>query len=103
METLKVFRNTILSGLLMIVGRIFNLDILLILAIVVGGYEETIEGIKDTIENRHLNVELLMIISAIGASLIGFYMEGAVLIFIFSLAGALEEVTLDRSKEKFVL
>lgn len=100
MDTLKVFRNTILSGLLMIVGRIFNLDILLILAIVVGGYEETIEGIKDTIENKHLNVELLMIISAIGASLIGFYMEGAVLIFIFSLAGALEEVTLDRSKRE---
>ena len=41
-----------------------------------------------------------MILSAIGASLIGHYMEGAVLIFIFSLSGNLEEMTLDRSKRE---
>lgn len=84
----------------MIIGQITGQNIFLILAIAVGGYEETVEGIKDTIENKSLNVELLMIFSAIGASLIGYYMEGAILIFIFALAGSLEAVTLDRSKRE---
>ncbi len=100
MDNLKLFRHVILSGLLMIVGHFTGNNIFLILAIIVGGYQETIEGIKDTIENKSLNVELLMIFSAIGASLIGYYMEGAILIFIFALAGSLEEVTLDRSKRE---
>lgn len=94
------FRATILSGILMLMGHFMNQPFLLILAIIIGGYEETIEGLKDSFENKHFNVELLMILSAIGASLIGHYMEGAVLIFIFSLSGALEELTLDRSKRE---
>ena len=99
-EYWSTFRATILSGLLMIVGHFTNQPFLLILAIIVGGFEETIEGLRDSFENKHFNVELLMILSAIGASLIGHYMEGAVLIFIFSLSGALEELTLDRSKRE---
>ena len=100
MENIKLFKHVILSGILMIIGQITGQNIFLILAIAVGGYEETVEGIKDTIENKSLNVELLMIFSAIGASLIGYYMEGAILIFIFALAGSLEAVTLDRSKRE---
>lgn len=99
-EYWSTFRATILSGILMVAGHFTKQPILLILAIIVGGYEETIEGLKDSFENKHFNVELLMILSAIGASLIGHYMEGAVLIFIFSLSGALEELTLDRSKRE---
>src|SRR5690554_5662660 len=100
MDRLKLFRNVIISGLLMIIGYFTNQNAILILAIVIGGYEETLEGLKDTFENKSLNVELLMILSAIGATLIGYTMEGAILIFIFALAGSLEEVTLDRSQRE---
>ncbi|CAM3703910.1 heavy metal translocating P-type ATPase [Erysipelothrix urinaevulpis] len=99
-QDLMSFKETIMSGILMLMGYFWNQPILLVMAIIVGGYQQTKEGLLDTFENKHLNVELLMILSAIGASLIGYYMEGAVLIFIFSLSGALEELTLDRSKRE---
>ncbi len=99
-ENLKVFRETIISGILILIGHFTGKPIFLILAIIIGGFDEAKEGLLDSIENKHFNVELLMILSAIGASLIGHYMEGAVLIFIFSLSGNLEDMTLDRSKRE---
>ena len=56
------------------------------------------EGITDTIEKKELNVELLMVIAAIGAASIGYWIEGAILIFIFAFAGALETYTMNKSK-----
>lgn len=71
-----------------------------IIAFIIGGFAKAKEGILDTIENKDLNVELLMIIAAIGAASIGYWTEGAILIFIFSLAGALETYTLNKSNEE---
>src|SRR5699024_2891621 len=71
-----------------------------IFAFIIGGYAQAKEGITDTIKNKELNVELLMIIAAIGASAIGFWTEGAILIFIFALAGALETYTLNKSNHE---
>ncbi len=68
-----------------------------IIAFLIGGYAEGKEGILDTIENKKLNVELLMIIAAIGSAAIGYWTEGAILIFIFAFAGALETYTLNKS------
>src|SRR5690625_918558 len=68
-----------------------------IIAFLIGGYSQAREGITDTIETKKLNVELLMVIAAIGSALIGYWTEGAILIFIFSLAGALETYTLNKS------
>src|SRR5690625_1885787 len=39
-----------------------------ILAFIIGGYAQAKEGITDSIKNKELNVELLMIFAAIGAS-----------------------------------
>ena len=47
------------------------------------GFAKAKEGIEDTIETKALNVELLMIFAAVGSALIGYWAEGAVLIFIF--------------------
>src|SRR5690625_8017925 len=71
-----------------------------IIAFLIGGYAEGKEGILDTIENKKLNVELLMIIAAIGSAAIGYWTEGAILIFIFAFAGALETYTLNRSNSE---
>ncbi|WP_096552287.1 heavy metal translocating P-type ATPase [Ureibacillus thermosphaericus] len=68
-----------------------------IIAFIIGGYAKAKEGILDTIENRTLNVELLMILAAIGSMTIGYWTEGAILIFIFSLSGALETYAMNRS------
>lgn len=98
-ELLK-FWDTLICGVLLAIGLITDNSIVLIAAIVIGGYKQTLEGLQDTIENKHLNVELLMILSAIGACLIGYYSEGAILIFIFAVSGALESFTLDQSQKE---
>lgn len=67
-------------------------------AFFIGGYAKAKEGISDTIETKSLNVELLMIIAAIGAASIGYWMEGAILIFIFALSGALETYTMNKNE-----
>src|SRR5690625_604116 len=71
-----------------------------IIAFTIGGYAQAKEGITDTIEKKELNVELLMVIAAIGSASIGYWTEGAILIFIFSLAGALETYTLNKSNQE---
>lgn len=70
---------------------------LYILAFLIGGFAKAKEGIEDTLETKTLNVELLMIFAAVGSALIGYWAEGAVLIFIFSLSGALETYTMNEA------
>src|SRR5690554_157718 len=50
-----------------------------ICAYIIGGYAKAKEGILDTLKNRTLNVELLMILAAIGSGIIGYWTEGAIL------------------------
>ncbi|MGD6780013.1 heavy metal translocating P-type ATPase [Sutcliffiella horikoshii] len=97
----------IISGILIFTGWILlKFDIqtaavpIFILAFLIGGYFKAKEGIQDTIEEKELNVEMLMIIAAIGAAIIGYWMEGAILIFIFALSGALETYTMNRSQKE---
>lgn len=66
----------------------------------IGGFFKAKEGITETITERKLNVEMLMIFAAIGASFIGHWLEGALLIFIFALSGALETYTENRSSQE---
>ncbi|HLG26988.1 MAG TPA: HAD-IC family P-type ATPase, partial [Paenisporosarcina sp.] len=69
-------------------------------AFLIGGFAQAKEGILNTIHRRELNVELLMIFAAVGSSIIGYWAEGAILIFIFSLSGALETYTMNKSKKE---
>ncbi|MGM9925613.1 MAG: heavy metal translocating P-type ATPase [Bacillus sp. (in: firmicutes)] len=71
-----------------------------ILAFVIGGFAKAKEGIMETIEDKKLNVEILMIIAAVGSAIIGYWAEGSILIFIFSLSGALETYTMNKSQKE---
>lgn len=66
---------------------------------IIGSYFKTKEGILNLIKNKELDVNLLMFIAAAGAAAIGFWLEGGILIFIFSLSGALESYALARSEK----
>ena len=68
-----------------------------ITAYVIGGYAKAKEGITETIKLRKLNVEILMILAAIGSAIIGYWVEGAILIFIFAMSGALETYAMNKS------
>lgn len=81
-------------------GRLPVLSVLLyIVAYAVGGWLKAKEGVETLVKDRDLDVNLLMIAAAVGAAAIGYWNEGAVLIFIFALSGALESYTTERSKK----
>ncbi len=71
-----------------------------LLAFIIGGFAKAKEGIEATIQERKLNVEMLMILAAIGSAIIGYWTEGAILIFIFALSGALETYTMNKSEKE---
>nr|WP_068672724.1 heavy metal translocating P-type ATPase [Oceanobacillus sp. Castelsardo] len=70
-----------------------------IIAFIIGGYAKSKEGITETVKAKRLNVEMLMIFAAIGSVSIGYWTEGAILIFIFALSGALETYSLNKSNK----
>ncbi|HES0817452.1 TPA: cadmium-translocating P-type ATPase, partial [Streptococcus pyogenes] len=70
-----------------------------ITAYLIGGYASAKTGILDLVKNKHLSVDILMILAAIGAGIIGYWLEGALLIFIFSLSNTLEEMAMEKSKD----
>ena len=102
----KQMLATILCGVLMLIGFIVDKNnmgfapIIYVIGMIIGGFSQTKEGIEDTIENKHLSVDLLMALAAIGACTIQFYFEGIMLTFIFSLSGSLEEYTTSKSKKE---
>lgn len=97
----------LLSGVLIVVGWLLAKNgmetpsiFIYLAAFVIGGYAKAKEGIEDTIADKELNVEMLMIFAAIGSAIIGYWTEGAILIFIFALSGALETYTMNKSHKE---
>lgn len=109
-EKLKIHREmiaAIISGIIILIawrlesyGLTTAATISYISAFIIGGYAKAKEGLLETIQNKTLNVELLMILAAIGSSIIGYWTEGAVLIFIFALSGALETYAMNKSHKE---
>ncbi|WP_054956906.1 heavy metal translocating P-type ATPase [Paenibacillus dakarensis] len=73
--------------------------VLYVLSYISGGWIKAKEGIKTLVTKHDLDVNLLMIAAAVGAATIGYWNEGAMLIFIFALSGALESYTMQRSRK----
>ncbi|MCC5894658.1 MAG: heavy metal translocating P-type ATPase [Alkalibacterium sp.] len=102
----KPMMLTIISGGLIMIGGLFMywdlapVDALVFLvSFLIGGYYQGKEGITELVKDKTLNVDILMILAAIGASVIGYWLEGALLIFIFSLSGSLEVYTTNKSTD----
>ncbi|ETT40744.1 heavy metal translocating p-type ATPase [Paenibacillus sp. FSL R5-192] len=99
----KEMQSALGSGLLMLIAwgtapYFGTLSIMLyIVAYAVGGWTKAKEGIETLVKDRDLDVNLLMIAASLGAAAIGYWNEGAMLIFIFALSGALESYATERS------
>ncbi|MFD6171701.1 heavy metal translocating P-type ATPase [Streptomyces coeruleorubidus] len=63
-----------------------------------GGWEPGWEGLK-ALKERTLDVDLLMVVAALGAASIGQVMDGALLIVIFATSGALEALATARTAD----
>lgn len=98
-------------GLLILLATLFlhwnwiGLALLILpIAYVVGGYDSAKEGLTTLIEEKELDVDLLMIVAALGAAGLGLWrreygliIDGAVLILIFCISGALESYAMQRT------
>lgn len=74
-------------------------------AYVVGGFESAREGLTTLFEEKELDVDLLMVVAALGAASLGLWrqeyyliVDGAVLILIFAISGALEGYVMQRTE-----
>jgi Zn2+/Cd2+-exporting ATPase len=52
----------------------------------------------DALRERRLDIDLLMILAAVGAALVGQWREGAMLLFLFSLSNVLQDYAIGRSR-----
>lgn len=73
-------------------------------AYVIGGYESAKEGLTTLFKEKEFDVDLLMIVAALGAAFLGLWrgeyhliVDGAVLILIFAISGALEGYAMQRT------
>jgi cation-transporting P-type ATPase D len=63
-----------------------------------GGWGSAVEGLQ-ALRSRRLDVDLLMIVAALGAAAIGQIFDGALLIVIFAVSGALEDLATKRTAD----
>ncbi|MEK0194321.1 heavy metal translocating P-type ATPase [Microcoleus anatoxicus] len=101
-----------LCGILVILGSLalqlgwLGLAIFILpAAYVIGGYSSAREGLTTLFQEHELDVDLLMIVAALGAAGLGLWrheyhliVDGAVLILIFAISGALEGYAMQRTE-----
>ncbi|MER5708638.1 heavy metal translocating P-type ATPase [Streptomyces sp. NPDC002122] len=63
-----------------------------------GGWEPGLAGLR-ALRERSLDVDLLMVVAALGAAAIGQYLDGGLLIVIFAVSGALEALATRRTAD----
>jgi Zn2+/Cd2+-exporting ATPase len=66
-------------------------------AYLTGGWHGTIHGAKSVLKGT-VDVDLLMILAALGAAYVNHAFEGAMLLFLFSLSHTLQELAIERSR-----
>ncbi len=97
----------LLAGLFVLVGwvsgRFFGASDwvttpLYLLAYAFGGWDIARHA-WHSIRERQFDTDLLMVLAALGAAALGEFFEGALLLFLFSLGHALEEIALDRARD----
>ncbi|MEU9635930.1 heavy metal translocating P-type ATPase [Streptomyces tendae] len=71
---------------------------LYVIAYAAGGWEPALEGLR-ALREKTLDVDLLMIVAALGAAAIGQVLDGALLIVIFATSGALEALATARTAD----
>ncbi|WP_078897800.1 heavy metal translocating P-type ATPase [Streptomyces rimosus] len=63
-----------------------------------GGWEPGLAGLR-ALRERTLDVDLLMVVAAVGAAAIGQFLDGGLLIVIFAVSGALEALATRRTED----
>lgn len=73
-------------------------NVLFVCAYFCGGYDVARHAVH-SVKERQFDTDLLMILAAAGAAFLGDFVEGGLLLFLFSLGHALEEMALDKARD----
>jgi Cd2+/Zn2+-exporting ATPase len=98
--------TSVASGVLLLVGWLISLagapavisTVIFIAAILIGGYFFGREAIEELIFERQIGIELLMSVAAITAAVMGEPLEGAMLVFLYSISEAAEGYTEEKTR-----
>ncbi len=105
-ETRLLLRITVVVALMLLVGALLQWLpakpsswrwLPLGIAYLVGGYPIVVDGWA-MLKQWRLSIDFLMGVAAVGAAVVGSPLEGAVLIFLFSLSKALEQYAMGRTR-----
>jgi len=66
-------------------------------AYLAGGWRASIKGVRSLLSGT-IDVDLLMILAALGAAYVNHAFEGAILLFLFSFSNTLQELAIERSR-----
>ncbi len=96
---------SVVAGVLLLLGWLLGLRddtryvsiVVLGASILVGGYY-AMRDAWQSIRERQLDIDVLMIVAAMGAAALGQWVEGALLLVLFSLGHALEHLAMDRAR-----
>ena len=94
------------SGVLLLIGWLIGLvgapaiisTVLFAAAILIGGYYFGREAIEELIFEREIGIELLMSVAAVTAAIMGEALEGAMLVFLYSISEAAEGYTEEKTR-----
>ena len=91
------------TGLSAFIGASLGLNsiavaVLYTISYIAGGWFGLLASIA-ALKEKTLNVDLLMIVAALGAAVVGQPTEGAMLLFLFSLSNTLQSYAMDRSRK----
>lgn len=90
---------TVVTLALTLLGLPYNIaGILYTLAMMVAVYPIARSGLNTLVINHTFNINLLMSIAAIGAVLLGEYLEAAIVIFLYTIGEAMEGYATDRAR-----
>lgn len=78
-------------------GMAFVGDILMVAAAVVAGWRIAVQAVRSLL-TKHVGIDLLVSVAAIGAIIIGNFWEAAAVTFLFAIGHALEAATLNRTR-----
>ena len=88
----------LLSGYLLAkAGHQHPAHVLYAVAYLLGGWEATRDGVRQLLRGR-FDIDFLMVVAAIGAALVGEFVEGALLLFLFALGHGLEHLAMSRAR-----
>ncbi|MCX6689826.1 MAG: heavy metal translocating P-type ATPase [Methanoregula sp.] len=100
-------RNALIAGVIAGLGIILGHlgvvpvsveNLFFLIAIPIGAYHWTREGIEELINEREIEIEILMLAATVGAIVLGLWDEAAALVILYSAAEGVEELTYARTR-----